>query len=183
MSWERMTKYKHSGSLGFRCLRDFNVAMLGKQCWRLITNQESSVAQFYRAKYYGGRDFKDAMLGSSLSFIWRSSNEARRDISAGSRWRVGNRMDIQILNQPWLNDRDNPYFSTISLALLNQKVVSLFHTGTKDRDLEILSDIFEFRDHQAILNTVVEHDLDKDTLSWNLEHTCQYTVKSVYRLL
>lgn len=32
MSWERMSRHKHAGGLGFKCLRDFNLAMLGKQC-------------------------------------------------------------------------------------------------------------------------------------------------------
>lgn len=28
MSWERMSRHKHAGGLGFKCLRDFNIAML-----------------------------------------------------------------------------------------------------------------------------------------------------------
>lgn len=39
------------------------------------------------------------------------------------------------------------------------------------------------RDRRAISNTVVEQELDKDTLYWNMEHTGQYTVKNAYRLL
>lgn len=31
MSWERLCKHKDAGGMGFRCFRDFNVAMLGKQ--------------------------------------------------------------------------------------------------------------------------------------------------------
>ncbi|KAL8118943.1 hypothetical protein AgCh_016435 [Apium graveolens] len=54
---------------------------------------------------------------------------------------------------------------------------------TKDWDREILLDIFYDRDRQAILNTVIEHDLDKDILCWNLEHTGHYSVKSVCRLI
>lgn len=60
---------------------------------------------------------------------------------------------------------------------------SLFSTGTKEWDLEIISDIFETRDQQIILHTTIEQDLDKDVLSWKLEHTCQYSVKSAYRML
>ncbi|KAL8119408.1 hypothetical protein AgCh_016796 [Apium graveolens] len=183
MSWERMTKHKYSGGLGFRCLRDSNIAMLGKQCWRLITNQESLVAQVYKAKYYPDRDFMEAKIESSPSFIWRSICEARKVISVGSSWRIGNGVDIQVLNQPWLNDRDNPYVVTDSPALVNQNMASLFSMNTKDWDLDILDDIFVDRDRQAIMNTVVEQDLDKDILVWNMEHTGQYTVKSAYRIL
>ncbi|XP_074323130.1 uncharacterized protein LOC141660070 [Apium graveolens] len=62
-------------------------------------------------------------------------------------------------------------------------MASLFKVDTKDWDREILLDIFYDRDRQAILNTVIEHDLDKDILCWNLEHTGHYSVKSVCRLI
>lgn len=29
MSWDGIAKHKHKGGLGLRCLREFNVAMLG----------------------------------------------------------------------------------------------------------------------------------------------------------
>ncbi|XP_074352750.1 putative mitochondrial protein AtMg00310 [Apium graveolens] len=133
-----MTKHKHAGGLGFRCLRDFNIAMLGKQCWQLITNPDSLVAQLFKAKYFTNTNFMEAKLGSSPSFIWRSICEARSIVSAGSSWRIGNGMDIQILNQPWLNRSENPYISTVSPSLVNQKVASLLITDSKDWNLDIL---------------------------------------------
>lgn len=69
MSWDNMSKHKHAGGLGFKNLRDFNMAMLGKQCWRLITNLDSLVARVYKAKYYAHEDFMNAKLGGSPSFI------------------------------------------------------------------------------------------------------------------
>lgn len=97
MSWDRMARHKHSGGLGFRDLRDFNLAMLGKQCWRLITNPESLVARIYKAKYYADKDFMQATLGGSPSFIWRSILEAMRVILAGACWRIGKSTNIQIM--------------------------------------------------------------------------------------
>lgn len=52
MSWDRMAKHKNVGGLGFRNFRDFNLAMLGKQGWKILTNPESLVAKVYRAKYF-----------------------------------------------------------------------------------------------------------------------------------
>ncbi|KAL8098349.1 hypothetical protein AgCh_031202 [Apium graveolens] len=147
MAWERMTKHKHADSL---------------------------VAQLFKAKYFVNTNFMEAKLGSSPSFILRSICEARSVIYAGSSWRIGNGMNIQILNQAWLNRSENPYVSTVSPSLVNQKVASLLIKDSKDWDLDILEDIFDTGDKQAILNTVVEHDLERDVLYWKLEHTWVY---------
>lgn len=48
MSWPRMCRHKSTGGLGFRDLRDFNMAMLGKQAWRFLTKPNSS--QLYKAR-------------------------------------------------------------------------------------------------------------------------------------
>lgn len=57
-------------------------------------------------------------------------------------------------------------------------VSSLFRTGTKDWDLEVINDIFDDRDQQCIVNTRVERGLDKDILCWRMENTGQYSIKS-----
>ena len=44
--------WKMNGGMGFRNLQAFNLAMLAKQGWRLISNPNSLVAQIYRARYY-----------------------------------------------------------------------------------------------------------------------------------
>ncbi|XP_074336082.1 putative mitochondrial protein AtMg00310 [Apium graveolens] len=138
MAWERMSKHKYEGGLGFRCLRDFNVAMLGKQCWRLLTNPDSLVARVYKARYYTDKYFMDADLGSSPSFVWRSVLEAKRVISSGSCWRIGNGKEVSVLQQPWLQDTDNPYIITNFPTIVQQKVASLFCTDAKQWDLEFI---------------------------------------------
>ncbi|KEH17434.1 hypothetical protein MTR_0015s0120 [Medicago truncatula] len=51
--------------------RTFNLAMLGKQGWRIMTNPESLIARIYKARYYPRCNFFEATLvrkcGMSLS--------------------------------------------------------------------------------------------------------------------
>ena len=44
-SWERLTYPKALGGMGFRDLRNFNLAMLGKQGWRLMDKPDSLCAR------------------------------------------------------------------------------------------------------------------------------------------
>ncbi|XP_019179252.1 PREDICTED: uncharacterized protein LOC109174470 [Ipomoea nil] len=50
MAWDKLSKPKKFGGLGFKDLRAFNLAMLGKQGWRFLTNRPSLVARVYKAR-------------------------------------------------------------------------------------------------------------------------------------
>lgn len=43
MSWKRMCQPKIARGMGFRHLHNFNIALLGKQAWRLVKNTKSLV--------------------------------------------------------------------------------------------------------------------------------------------
>jgi len=58
--------------MGFRNLKAFNLAMLAKQGWRLLTNPNSLVARLYKAKYHPTGDVLGAKLGSNPLYAWRS---------------------------------------------------------------------------------------------------------------
>ena len=44
-AWWKMFVPKEKGGMGFRDIHAFNLALLAKQCWRLIINPESICAQ------------------------------------------------------------------------------------------------------------------------------------------
>ncbi|VFQ81170.1 unnamed protein product [Cuscuta campestris] len=56
MSWTRMAVPKNFGGLGFKQVRAFNVAMLGKQGWRFLTRPEALVSRVFKARVGNGRD-------------------------------------------------------------------------------------------------------------------------------
>ncbi|XP_074339885.1 putative mitochondrial protein AtMg00310 [Apium graveolens] len=105
MPWERLEKHKSAGGMGFRNFKDFNLAMLGKQVWRFLTNPESLVSRLYKARYYVDGDFLNSPLGHNPTFIWRSIVEAKKILRDRVRWRIGTGQDIQITGQPWLLDK------------------------------------------------------------------------------
>jgi hypothetical protein len=52
LSWEKLTRSKKDGGLGFRDLYGFNLAMLARQAWRMLIAPESLCARVLKAKYF-----------------------------------------------------------------------------------------------------------------------------------
>ena len=56
---------KFEGGMGFRDLQAFNLAMLAKQGWRMMSHPSSSMARLYKARYFPNNDVLSANLGSN----------------------------------------------------------------------------------------------------------------------
>lgn len=69
MSWDRMCMKKSDGDMRFRKLHDFNLALLGKQAWRLVTIAESMVNRVFKVRYYPDGKFLTARIGANPNFV------------------------------------------------------------------------------------------------------------------
>ena len=70
--WEKLTRSKKDGGMGFRDLRAFNLAMLAKQGWRLLHDDSSLVYRCLKARYFPRTHFFYAKESPNCSFVWRS---------------------------------------------------------------------------------------------------------------
>lgn len=52
ISWGKMSRPKDKGGLGLRDLSAFNLALLAKQCWCLLSNPNSFAAIVLKGKYF-----------------------------------------------------------------------------------------------------------------------------------
>ncbi|XP_019167296.1 PREDICTED: uncharacterized protein LOC109163029 [Ipomoea nil] len=182
-AWDKLCIPKKYGGLGFKDLRAFNVALLGKQTWRLLTNTESLVSKVYKARYYPKQSFTDAILGNNPSHCWRSIMAAKGLICSGVRRRVGNGKSTSVWGHPWLQDEEDPMIQIeMPPQLSSARVVNLIdqETGTWDHDL--LTDIFEPNDVARILKIPVSPDYD-DMWYWHGDPRGYYTVKNGYRCI
>lgn len=170
--------------LGFRKIRDFNIALLGKPAWRIIQNPNSLMARTYRAKYFLRDSFFNAKLGGNPSFIWRNILESHEIISRGYRWRVGNGTSISVWRDPWLPNDTSPFLQTpMSDYLSEAKVESLLNMSKTNWDGEILTDIFSQHDVQQIKCIPIAENQPADRIIWTTEDKGEYTVKCCYRIL
>ena len=84
------------GDMGFRQLHAFNLAMLGKQGWRLMTNQDTAVLKVFKSKYHPWGNFLGSNVGHNPSFIWHSIHASRVIVSEGMSWKISNEKSINV---------------------------------------------------------------------------------------
>lgn len=81
---EICVKAKTIADLNFNRVHKFNLSLLGKQAWRLLTIAISLI-QVYKAHYYLSCDLFDASLGFNSIYAWRSVMASISVIKSGCR--------------------------------------------------------------------------------------------------
>lgn len=101
LRWEKLTRPKIHGGLGFRDFSLFNQAMLGKQGWRLIMQPGSLCARVLKGKYYPSSDFLSTTKKRRSSVTWRSIPHGRDVLKRGLINRVGPG-EINVWEDNWI---------------------------------------------------------------------------------
>jgi hypothetical protein len=91
--------HKNDGDMSFKNLSVFNLAMLGKQGWRIWTNLDTLIARLYKAKYFPKCSFINSSLGHDPNFVRRSIFNSKFILRAGNRWRIGDGNNIPLWNE------------------------------------------------------------------------------------
>lgn len=71
MSWDKVTRRKGQGGMGFRDLHLFNQALLARQAWRLIAFPDGLCARLLKAKYYPNGELTDTAFIRNPSPCWQ----------------------------------------------------------------------------------------------------------------
>jgi hypothetical protein len=67
-NWADLMLPKCHGGMSFREVENFNLAMLGKQGWRLMSNPDSLCAKVLKGKYFPQGDFMTVRKKKNSSF-------------------------------------------------------------------------------------------------------------------
>lgn len=171
------------GGRGFRDLHLFNIALLGKVGWRLVTDHTSLVARVFKARYFPNTNFLEANLGRNPSYVWSSIVAAQDLIKCGQRWKIGRGEDVRIWGQPWIADDNNFFVRSPALEGLEDAVVAdLLIPETRSWNRVLIEGVFSQEDAMRILRTPISPSAIEDKIMWHFSVDGKYTVKTAYKL-
>jgi hypothetical protein len=181
MSREQMMKPKEEGGLGFRDIHHFNLAMLAKQCWRLLQNLDSLCARVLKAKYYPSSLVLEAKQKSGMSYAWRSILRGIDLVKKGMIWRVGDGVGINIWADPWLPRDSIRKPVTPRGGILLTDVSELMDPVSGSWDTTLIKEISWEEDALLILALPVHGGREKSA-AWHFDKHGQFSVKSAYKV-
>ncbi|KAK2382439.1 hypothetical protein QL285_069974 [Trifolium repens] len=150
LRWEKLAMRKEYEGMGFRHLYGFNLAMLGKQGWKLLTNHDTILSRVFKAKYYPKEGFLDANLGHNPTYVWYSIHASQVIVRRGLRWRVGNGTNINVWRDTWLRNNQPYITTTMAEGKENMKVSNLSDHSTGTWNREVINQTFNPHDSSEI---------------------------------
>lgn len=179
-SWDKMTLPKQLGGLGFRDVQLFNLALLAKIGWRIITKPDSLLARTLLGKYCHKTSFLKATKPSNSSHGWNGILHGR-DLLLGHLGKViGDGESTRVWTDSWI-DTTNDFLPTGPALLQDQDlmVADLLSRETKEWNKALVERLFP---------TLTEHILSlrpsttgtSDTFIWTQQKSGIYSAKSGY---
>lgn len=161
-------------------MRCFNLALLAKQGWRLLTNTNSLLSQVYKARYFHESDFLTAPLASRPSAAWRGIWTAKEYLIKGLRYRIGNENGVSIWADPWIPDDGNfriltprPYHSGFPYA-----VSDLIDPETRNWNVEVISSHLWEVNKARVLQIPICSATSRDRLIWHYAKNGEFSVST-----
>ncbi|KAM2075160.1 hypothetical protein ACFX1T_038088 [Malus domestica] len=174
---------KNIGGMGFRSFREFNDALLAKQCWRLICEPNSLWARVIKARYFPHYSFLEASKGGRAYWAWSSLLLGRDVILQGTHWQILGGEDVRVWVDRWLPSL--PLGHPVPLGGVavtkNLRVCKLFCHLSRKWDLNFLQPFLTDVELETIRATPIGDSSRRDRLIWAASKNGRYSVKSGYR--
>ena len=104
VKWSSLYSSKLVGGMCFRDIQKFNNALLAKQVWRLIHQNDILLYKVFSAKHFPQGSILATFIPQKCSYAWRSILQAREVIEKCAIWRVGSGHAIEVWKHRWLPD-------------------------------------------------------------------------------
>ncbi|KAK6156676.1 hypothetical protein DH2020_010924 [Rehmannia glutinosa] len=170
-NWKSLTRIKSEGGIGFRNFKAFNLALLTKQAWRLISNPTSLLARVFKAKYHPNCSFLEAPMHHRPSWSWRSILDNRKILLSGCLKRIHSGRNTRVWGERWI-----PKFPHhITHAVPNAAPPSMKH--------RLIRTLFPNHIADSILSIPLNISRHKDSWYWLHNKNGKFSVKSAYHTI
>lgn len=177
-----ITLPKCHGGMCFRDIKLFNLAMLGKQGWRLMSNPDSLCARVLKGKYFPQGEFMTTGKKKNSSSTWRVILAGRKVLEMGLIKRIGDGVSTNIWSDRWIP------------TAIGNKPICMKDGATAIQVSELLTVDGRSWDGDALNQNLLPLDVEAvkliplgraqhDFWGWSGERHGFYTVRSAYRLL
>jgi hypothetical protein len=150
LSWQKLSVPKSQGGMGFRDLEAFNIALLGKQAWRMVMYPDSLCAQVLRSRYFPNRSFMEATAPRAASKTWRAILAGREALKLGLIKRIGSGESVSIWDDDWI---PGPYSMKPMGKLQDTTLLTVNELMNEDHqwNVSLVRELFFAPDADAIL--------------------------------
>ncbi|XP_026411063.1 uncharacterized protein LOC113306330 [Papaver somniferum] len=183
VSYSCLCKPKIKGGLGFRNAQRYNLAIIAKLAWRLLTEPTALWVSQLKPRYFRKSSvFKDKIPTTS-SWIWKCISKGIILVEQNNIWETGDGSSTNIWDDNWIPNLENNLssYKTASNSHLTL-VKDMFEPITMKWNYTLLIEMFPV----AIANKINNVRIAKgksDTLRWLLTKSGRFTVKSMYNKL
>ncbi|CAL1404768.1 unnamed protein product [Linum trigynum] len=171
---------KDEGGLGFKNFHLFNLALIGKQVWRLFDNPDALWAKLLKGLYFPNGDVFSAAKGSKSSWIWNGFCEAKEKMKSGLIRGIMSGEDSSFHCDPWLPSI--PGFSLSPLGLEPSKVSDWIDQDTRSWKMDDIRNLVPEEIALAIARVPIGPCTAHDRWIWRGTEYGGYSVKSAYRM-
>ena len=170
--------------MGFKDLANFNDALLAKQAWRLLHNNDSLFYRVFKMKFFPNCSFWEAQESSTGSHAWNSILKGRDVLLKGARWRIGCGEAVSIWNDAWLPSLEHPrVLSAIVLGFEDGRVSDLINPLTRTWDLNLVHGLFSSDEAALVLSIPLSRTPVEEKIIWPFTPSGKYTVNSGSKFL
>ena len=181
LSWDKLCSPKAEGGLGFKKLKEFNLALLAKQGWQLQHRHDTLVYRVLKAKYFSHCEFSQASLGNNPSYTWRSIMAAQTIVKQGLWWRIGNGEHVQVWGDKWLPTPSTYKVTSPRMFMHDQTMVSeLIDKENASWKTEVVDALFLPHEAEVIKSIPLSMHLPANKQIWACSSNGVFTVRSAY---
>lgn len=177
----KICELKENRGMSFRSFVKFNVALLEKQGWDLITNNNYLLAQVLKVKYYPHTDFLSSNLKNGASYTWKSIQATKKVIQDG----LGRKVGIEDKVHAWILGSSNYKLINPDVNCNMELVIQLIDNN-REWKMELITTVFDEVDASRIFRITLATDPHSNVLAWRCEAFSEFSVLTpinYYRLV